>query len=321
MTGVNLLYFCREVSILAQCSDPFLVQFVGFTTVFPYCIVTEYLANGSVFDSLEYCGPSLSPLAKTVIAYGVAQGMASLHRNRIMHRDLKAMNILLDNRLLPKICDFGISRFLGSESAKCTAQVGTPQWMAPEVFGSTTYDLKVDVYAFGMLMWSMLTGSLPFPNMEGIAIGIALLKDRIRPPIPPETPPGLQRLIRECWAQNPRERPTFDIICGILGSGAVYFPGTAPIALAEALAQLPGTKPRIVIPVWGEDSLRRRSHSTLHPAATAIAGQPSSGDIPEMKKRKRSSAELFVDPSTHSLWADDDENADFFNDIQQSLWA
>jgi serine/threonine protein kinase len=304
LNGVALLYFCREVSILARCTNPFVVQFVGFTKSHPYCIITDYITNGSLFDCLEHRGPTLSPLRKTLVAYGVAQGMTSLHKQTIVHRDLKAMNVLLDDRFLPKICDFGISRFLGEHSANCTLQLGTPQWMAPEMFNSKRYGLKVDVYAFGILLWVMLTEELPFPEMDGVQIALAVVNDQRRPPIPPRAPPGLERMIRQCWAQDAHERPTFENIVAVMESGSVFFPGVTPQQLGPALRCFPGEP---------EEPLRRKSAALLVPARTA-----------KLKGRRKTVA--FVGDQAHeirggnSLWAGDEEAGEWPAALPQNPW-
>jgi serine/threonine protein kinase len=242
LTGVHLLYFCREVAILAQASHPYLLGFVGFTASAPFCIATEFVSNGSLFDAISQRRPLISPLQKGIIAYCVAEGMAFLHRAQIMHRDLKPMNILLDDRLMPRICDFGISRFLGGHSANCTLHLGTPLWMAPEQFGSGGYDLSVDVFAFGTVLWFMLSETLPFEGLEGVQIALTLEKG-MRTFIPRETPQGLANLIRRCWAQDPHVRPSFEEIGKVVGSGDVHFPGTDPARLRAVIAGLAGHLP------------------------------------------------------------------------------
>jgi serine/threonine protein kinase len=225
LSDVDLLYFCREVGVLAHCRHPFIVEFIGFSATPPYCIATEYVPNGSLHDALQRS--ALTPSQKSVIALAIAHGMAFLHRQNIIHRDLKPLNILLDARLLLKICDFGISRFVAAEGAsRMTASIGTPAWIAPEMFESTAYDTRVDVYAFGVIVWSMLTDTQPFPGRDGLQIAFAVCKNGERPVIPRDAPRGLSDLIRACWAQECAARPPFEAVAGWIASGRAVFTGT-----------------------------------------------------------------------------------------------
>jgi serine/threonine protein kinase len=81
-------------------------------------IVTEFIPRGSLFDALHHApgSPKLTPGSRLFIAFGMARGMMSLHRQQIVHRDLKSMNILLDEDLFSRIYDFGIARFLASQT-------------------------------------------------------------------------------------------------------------------------------------------------------------------------------------------------------------
>jgi serine/threonine protein kinase len=233
---------------------------VGFTDTPPYCIATEYVPNGSLSDALSQS--LLTPSQKSVIALAIAHGMNFLHRQNVMHRDLKPMNILLDSRWLPKICDFGISRFVAAEGAsKVTAQIGTAAWMAPEMFESTTYDKQVDVYSFGMLLWAMLTEKEPFAGRDGMQIAVAVCKNGARPQFPPGTPRALIELIKACWAQDSRERPTLENVVASLASGRAAFAGTDMGHLRNAVQFVGALEP--IRATASGPLLRSRSHARI----------------------------------------------------------
>ncbi|EAX87588.1 TKL family protein kinase [Trichomonas vaginalis G3] len=226
-------YFIREVYILSKTQHPFLLQLLGFSVEFPYCIATEFINNGSLYDALHHkrgC-PNLSGTNLTIIALVSAMALQSLHKKNIMHRDIKTLNVLLDDKCLPHICDFGISREDNAEEIEeaslVTGDIGTPNWMAPELFGQTHYDNRVDIYAFGIMLWEMLTGEVPYAGKQPFVI-MQLVTSSVRPKIPPNTPRPLATLISTCWAQDPNDRVDFGKIAKAFEKHKVEYPGTNP---------------------------------------------------------------------------------------------
>ena len=219
--------FLRETSVMAQVSDLFVLPFLGWTATQPYAIITQLAPNGSLFNALrgKPGSPEMTPTLKTKLMIGIAKGMLALHKKKIIHRDLKSLNVLLDERCFPKICDFGLS-IIDSEVAMKTREIGTPHWMAPELFETTDYTNKVDVYAYGVLMWEILTESTPYKGMSGNQIAVAVCQHGERPPFPRGTPKLIQQFIRECWHQIPSKRPSFKQIVNLLEKRTVVFPGT-----------------------------------------------------------------------------------------------
>ena len=219
----RFLLYKREIEILAKCQNPFIMGFVGFTVDRPYAICTEFLRNGSLYHALRK--KSLSGTQKTFIALGIAHGMQRLHELKIIHRDLKSLNILLDKHMVPKIADFGLSRFSDGEETYMTSRVGTYQWMAPELFEAGPYDEKVDVYSYAMILWEMLTGRQPFKGKNVVEIANLVLHQAKRPEMPAKTPSKLAELISICWSADPKNRPSFAMIVKHFASHKVKFPG------------------------------------------------------------------------------------------------
>eukprot|EP00475_Leptophrys_vorax_P030470 TRINITY_DN45696_c0_g1_i1.p1 TRINITY_DN45696_c0_g1~~TRINITY_DN45696_c0_g1_i1.p1 ORF type:complete len:223 (-),score=14.16 TRINITY_DN45696_c0_g1_i1:181-765(-) len=150
------------------------------------------------------------------VALDVAKGMDFLHKNNIIHRDLKAANLLMDENEVVKVADFGVAR-VKANSGVMTAETGTYRWMAPEVIEHRAYDHKADIFSFGITVWEMLTGKLPYPDLTPLQAAVSVVQRGLRPPIPKGTHPRLAELLQRSWATNPSERPEFSEIIQIIG--------------------------------------------------------------------------------------------------------
>ncbi|OHT04494.1 TKL family protein kinase [Tritrichomonas foetus] len=211
MNGNKLQSFQREVAALATAIHPSVLGLIGATETPPFCIITEWMPNGSLYHDL-HDNNRLDATGRTIAAFDIARGMQYLHSIHIAHRDLKSLNILLDSNNRIRICDFGFSRHAASDS-RMTSGIGTPHWMAPEILTTEhNYTSKVDVYAYGVVLWELATKLTPYHGMYTRLIISEVKNKDIRPQLPNDINPALKDLITQCWDRDPDVRPSFDEI-------------------------------------------------------------------------------------------------------------
>lgn len=226
--------FKREIYTLSVMNNPNLLKFYGYTQEAPFYIITEYLSHGSLYDVLHKSPNVLTPTKRSIIAADVAKGLAYLHSQGIIHRDMKTLNVLLDDHYRAKICDFGMVRTRCAQQPM-TGLIGTAHWMAPEVLmSSPTYDEKVDVYSFGIMLWELLTGKVPYGDMSTANIAIYVVEQGLRPEIPSTATPKIRDLMMRCWNANPAKRPTMTEVLQDLMSSEFHFPNTNEAKFVEA---------------------------------------------------------------------------------------
>eukprot|EP00741_Cyanophora_paradoxa_P023728 tig00021616_g22919.t1 len=204
--------FRKEVGVLASLRHPQIILFMAACTRPPdLAIVTEFCGRGSLWDVIHSAAPlDFKMIVK--ISTEIARGMLYLHSSGLIHRDLKSANILLDDNWSIKISDFGLTRLRAHMDTVLTGQSGTYQWMAPEVLNNQRYSEKADVFSFGIVLYELITRKLPYEGLDGMQAALGVLHRGLRPDIPPSTSPVLAKLMRSCWAQDPRERPAFEQI-------------------------------------------------------------------------------------------------------------
>ncbi|XP_059292985.1 serine/threonine-protein kinase STY17-like [Lycium ferocissimum] len=208
--------FTQEVFIMRKIRHKNVVQFIGACTRPPnLCIVTEFMSRGSIYTFLHKQRGAFKLPTLLKVAIDVSKGMSYLHQNKIIHRDLKTANLLMDEHGVVKVGDFGVAR-VQVQTGVMTAETGTYRWMAPEVIEHKPYDHKADVFSFGIVVWELLTGEIPYAYLTPLQAAIGVVQQGLRPTIPKSTHPKLVELLEKCWQQDPTERPDFSEILDIL---------------------------------------------------------------------------------------------------------
>ena len=208
--------FAQEVYIMRKVRHKNVVQFMGACTMPPHlCIVTEFMSGGSVYDYLHKQKGFFKFPTVLKVAIDISKGMNYLHQHNIIHRDLKAANLLMDENGVVKVADFGVAR-VKAQSGVMTAETGTYRWMAPEVIEHKPYDHKADVFSFGIVLWELLTGKLPYEYLTPLQAAIGVVQKGLRPTIPKSTHPKFVQILERSWQQDPTLRPDFSEIIEIL---------------------------------------------------------------------------------------------------------
>ncbi|XP_042631065.1 mitogen-activated protein kinase kinase kinase 10-like [Cyprinus carpio] len=183
------------------------------------CLVMEYARGGALNRALA--GKKVPPRVLVNWAVQVAMGMDYLHNQTfvpIIHRDLKSNNILilepverddLSGKTL-KITDFGLAREWHRTTKMSAA--GTYAWMAPEVIKLSLFSKSSDVWSFGVLLWELLTGEVPYREIDALAVAYGVAMNKLTLPIPSTCPEAFAQLLGECWCPNPHGRPSFGSI-------------------------------------------------------------------------------------------------------------
>ncbi|KAK7283770.1 hypothetical protein RIF29_13516 [Crotalaria pallida] len=208
--------FAQEVFILSKIQHKNVIELIGACTKPPNLyIVTEYMSGGCMYDFLHMQKGILTLPSLLKVAIDVSEGLSYLHQNDIIHRDLKASNLLMGEKGVVKIADFGVARLL-DPAGIMTAETGTYRWMAPEVIEHKPYSHKADIFSFGIILWELLTGKLPYENLTPLQAAIGVVQKGLRPEIPRDTHPKLVELLHHCWHQDPSFRPDFSEILKFL---------------------------------------------------------------------------------------------------------
>ena len=141
------------------------------------------------------------------IAIQVAQGIAAAHEQHIIHRDIKPQNMIISRDGNVKVADFGIARAVSSQTMNATA-VGSVHYISPEQARGGYCDERSDIYSFGITMYEMVTGRVPFEGDNTVAVALAHLETPITPPtqLNPGVSSGLEQIILKCTKKKPDRR-------------------------------------------------------------------------------------------------------------------
>ncbi len=202
--------FKNEMQVMAKLRSSNVVQFYGCVLGNPkYCIVMEYMPKGSLFNLLR-SNQTLDWSTRYKMTLDMACGLAFLHAENILHRDLKSLNVLLDENYHAKLTDFGLSK-VKTETRTTTKNqsVGSEGWAAPELTEpEASYTPKCDVFSMGITFWEIATRKIPYEKAANRSFISFWFAQNKREEIPADCPPRMAHLIKWCWDTDPSKRPT-----------------------------------------------------------------------------------------------------------------
>ncbi|CAF0847278.1 unnamed protein product [Brachionus calyciflorus] len=219
----------NEAKLFWVLRHPNIIQLKGICFQEPhFCLIMENAKGGSLGRLLSMRKIGFPPNILIKWALQVSQGMYYLHEQAlpnkipIIHRDLKSSNILLSEDvnefklkdIVLKLTDFGLAREL--EKTTEMNQAGTYSHMPPEVIKSSLYSKASDVWSFGVLLWELLTGEVPYKGIDPLAIAYGVAVNKLTLPIPSSCPKIFSDLIHNCWHTDPYKRLTFEKIIELL---------------------------------------------------------------------------------------------------------
>ncbi|MBL8272162.1 MAG: serine/threonine protein kinase, partial [Xanthomonadales bacterium] len=198
--------FLNEARIVAQLRHPNILSIhdSGSTADGQLYMVTDFLDGGTLKERI---GSGMSAAKALRIIAALADALMVAHEQRIWHRDVKPDNVLFDRKENFVLADFGIAKSDGEQAANLTGTgniVGTPRYMSPEQFQCQPVDLRSDIYSLGVMLFEMLTGEVPYADVNTYALALK----HIQAPVPnlPVALSRLQPLLSRMLAKAPMDR-------------------------------------------------------------------------------------------------------------------
>nr|XP_029710535.1 proto-oncogene tyrosine-protein kinase receptor Ret isoform X1 [Aedes albopictus] len=241
--SVELLALLSEYQLLQEVTHPNVIRLLGACTkgdspllIIEYCLygsLKNYLRLSrklEVMNATDYENAIEPITVKDILSFAwqISKGMAYLTEIKLVHRDLAARNVLLAEGKVCKISDFGLTRDVYEDDAylKKSKDRVPVKWMAPESLADHIYTTKSDVWAFGVVCWELITlGASPYPGIPPQNL-YTLLKQGYRMECPKNCSEEIYSIVRSCWADDPKLRPSFKYLAGqfeqLLGRTAKY---------------------------------------------------------------------------------------------------
>ncbi|KAK9907344.1 hypothetical protein WJX75_001831 [Coccomyxa subellipsoidea] len=283
-----------EVNVLKHLDHPNIVRYLGTDKNEQHLnIFLEFVPGGSIASLLAKFG-SFKESVIRVYARQILLGLEYLHHNKIMHRDIKGANILVDHTGLVKVADFGASKKIedlvtmdsGFKSIK-----GTPYWMAPEVIKQTGHGRQADIWSVACTVIEMATGKPPWSQFQSQVSALFHIASSKEPPVIPEVLSKEGRdFLLQCFNRVPKERPS--------ASRLLRHPWLADLACQSTAAPLTNISVHTDMPRGREDHLLNLPSPIPEEPASLGA---SAGNTPAPRRALTASPDKMPEPRPFNM--------------------
>ncbi|KAI5119647.1 hypothetical protein M0805_009008 [Coniferiporia weirii] len=273
--------FVHEMNVWRTLEHPHVHTLLGASSTTgdpPWFLVSPYMRNGNLVDFLRGTKKPVDGAIQRRMVFEIAKGMAYLHRQGVMHGDLKGTNVLIDDNKHCVITDFGQSE-MKSEAYRISGNHpprGTLRWQAPEIIdgdssGVLTY--QVDVYAYAIVCVEIFAdGALPWAMVDDNSYRHLVIEENKRPPITSTNASnGILSVIESCWSHNPAARPTFQKVVRELKKAGLSKYTDSPVLGGKSS-------------IFDEDHIRRQS-----PDMKPVALPDTESDTYDLTRRRPTS--------------------------------
>ena len=216
LTDNQINELLKEAQILKKIDSEFVIKYFDSFNYkgIPY-LVMEYYENGDLYELIfkkKFNGGDKRKKIFTIFTKLVL-GLYELHKQHIVHRDIKPGNIMMADDFSPKIGDLGLAKILGSTNSTMHSIVGTIMYQAPEMMKSSnpSYDSKTDIWALGITLYIMILGKKPYPETNPGHLIFLIMQGKYDP-IPNNFDPDLKYLTEKILCVNPLNRPSAEKI-------------------------------------------------------------------------------------------------------------
>uniref|UniRef100_G3Q3W1 Tyrosine-protein kinase n=1 Tax=Gasterosteus aculeatus aculeatus TaxID=481459 RepID=G3Q3W1_GASAC len=210
--------FIEEAKVMMRLSHPKLVQLYGVCSQQkPIYIVTEFMEHGCLLNFLRQRRGSFGLGSLLSICLDICEAMEHLEAHRFIHRDLASRNCLVNDSLVVKVSDFGMTRYVLDDQYTSSSGAKFPvKWSPPEVFNFCKYSSKSDVWSYGVLMWEVFTeGRMPFEQSQNHEVVTMVTKGQ-RLHRPKMAPLAIYDIMQLTWQERPDDRPSFSQLCPMI---------------------------------------------------------------------------------------------------------
>ncbi|KAF9004229.1 kinase-like domain-containing protein, partial [Cyathus striatus] len=215
--------FLQELFLWNQLSHPNILPFYGAFILRNKsnrpCFISPWMEEGNIIEHIKRHGPNIN---RYLLISDIAEGVRYLHVNKIVHGDIKGVNILVNDVGRACLADFGLSNLLLPQNLPILTSAtvglrhtGTTRWQAPELFDEEAREITMpcDIYSYASTCYEIITGNVPYSEIKRDATVINNVLYRNKTPIlPPDISgtvnPSFWNILQDCWKRNPEERPT-----------------------------------------------------------------------------------------------------------------